>query len=165
MGHFCHVCDYGVKPLREWFSANDISDTLLSCSLNEPRCSSLPSSPAKRVSPAKKKQFFINQAIRNSDLTPRAKGKKSMRRQENSTFCFHFWRLPYIIHVSLFTALFIIYYTGNVWKWKFHHQQKWKFHHQPPVISNLLLTSVKHMRRSLAECSHCSLFLFPIWWN
>ncbi|XP_016422048.1 R3H domain-containing protein 4-like [Sinocyclocheilus rhinocerous] len=54
--------------------------------LNEPRCSSLPSSPAKRVSPAKKKQFFINQAIRNSDLTPRAKGKKSLRRQENTRF-------------------------------------------------------------------------------
>uniref|UniRef100_A0A9J7X8L8 R3H domain containing 4 n=1 Tax=Cyprinus carpio carpio TaxID=630221 RepID=A0A9J7X8L8_CYPCA len=54
--------------------------------LNEPRCSSLPSSPAKRASPAKKKQFFINQAIRNSDLTPRAKGKKSLRRQENTRF-------------------------------------------------------------------------------
>ncbi|XP_043108665.1 R3H domain-containing protein 4 [Puntigrus tetrazona] len=54
--------------------------------LNEPCCSSLPSSPAKRVSPAKKKQFFINQAIRNSDLTPRAKGKKSLRRQENTRF-------------------------------------------------------------------------------
>ncbi|XP_028818239.1 R3H domain-containing protein 4 isoform X2 [Denticeps clupeoides] len=47
---------------------------------------SLPSSPAKRVSPAKKKQFFINQAIRNSDLIPRAKGKKSLRRQENTRF-------------------------------------------------------------------------------
>ncbi|XP_051531349.1 R3H domain-containing protein 4-like isoform X3 [Myxocyprinus asiaticus] len=54
--------------------------------LIEPRCSSLPSSPAKRVSPAKKKQFFINQAIRNSDLTPRAKGRKSLRRQENTRF-------------------------------------------------------------------------------
>ncbi|RXN06936.1 R3H domain-containing 4-like protein [Labeo rohita] len=62
------------------------TDTILSYSLNEPRCSSLPSSPAKRVSPAKKKQFFINQAIRNSDLTPRAKGKKSLRRQENTRF-------------------------------------------------------------------------------
>ncbi|XP_055039631.1 R3H domain-containing protein 4 isoform X2 [Misgurnus anguillicaudatus] len=54
--------------------------------LIEPRCSSLPNSPAKRVSPAKKKQFFINQAIRNSDLTPRAKGRKSLRRQENTRF-------------------------------------------------------------------------------
>ncbi|XP_030639952.1 R3H domain-containing protein 4 [Chanos chanos] len=54
--------------------------------LIEERCSSLPSSPAKRVSPAKKKQFFINQAIRNSDLTPRAKGRKSLRRQENNRY-------------------------------------------------------------------------------
>ncbi|CAM4732936.1 hypothetical protein PO909_020823 [Leuciscus waleckii] len=54
--------------------------------LNERRCSSLPNSPAKRVSPAKKKQFFINQAIRNSDLTPRAKGRKSLQRQENTRF-------------------------------------------------------------------------------
>ncbi|TRY97486.1 hypothetical protein DNTS_008217, partial [Danionella cerebrum] len=55
-------------------------------SLIERRCSSLPNSPAKRVSPAKKKQFFISQAIRNSDLTPRAKGRKSQRRQENTRF-------------------------------------------------------------------------------
>ncbi|XP_071773347.2 R3H domain-containing protein 4 [Centroberyx gerrardi] len=54
--------------------------------IEERKCSSLPSSPAKRVSPTKKKQFFINQAIRNSDLTPRAKGKKSLRRQENTRF-------------------------------------------------------------------------------
>ncbi|MEQ2161028.1 hypothetical protein GOODEAATRI_005433, partial [Goodea atripinnis] len=52
--------------------------------IEERKCVSLPCSPAKRVSPAKKKQFYINQAIRNSDLTPRAKGKKSLRRQENS---------------------------------------------------------------------------------
>ncbi|KAM6962502.1 R3H domain-containing protein 4 [Aplochiton taeniatus] len=52
----------------------------------ERKCTSLPSSPAKRVSPSKKKQFFIHQAIRNSDLTPRAKGKKSLRRLENSRF-------------------------------------------------------------------------------
>ncbi|XP_058257202.1 R3H domain-containing protein 4 isoform X2 [Hemibagrus wyckioides] len=54
--------------------------------LIEERCSSLPSSPAKRVSPAKRKQFFISQAIRNSDLTPKAKGKKSLRRQENTRY-------------------------------------------------------------------------------
>ncbi|XP_033821258.1 R3H domain-containing protein 4 [Periophthalmus magnuspinnatus] len=46
---------------------------------------SLPCSPAKRVSP-KKKQFYINQAIRNSDLIQRAKGKKSQRRQENTRY-------------------------------------------------------------------------------
>ncbi|KAI5614667.1 R3H domain-containing protein 4, partial [Silurus asotus] len=55
-------------------------------SLIEERCSSLPSSPAKRVSPAKRKQFFISQAIRNSDLIPKAKGKKSLRRQENTRY-------------------------------------------------------------------------------
>ncbi|XP_060734101.1 R3H domain-containing protein 4 isoform X1 [Tachysurus vachellii] len=54
--------------------------------LIEERCSSLPSSPAKRVSPGKRKQFFISQAIRNSDLTPKAKGKKSLRRQENTRY-------------------------------------------------------------------------------
>ncbi|XP_076880516.1 R3H domain-containing protein 4 isoform X2 [Brachyhypopomus gauderio] len=58
----------------------------LHSSLSEGRCSSLPNSPAKRVSPAKKKQFFISQAIRNSDLTPKAKGKKSQRRQENTRY-------------------------------------------------------------------------------
>lgn len=54
--------------------------------IEERKCTSLPSSPAKRVSPSKKKQFYINQAIRNSDLIPRAKGKKSLRRQENTRF-------------------------------------------------------------------------------
>ncbi|KAG9350748.1 hypothetical protein JZ751_024637 [Albula glossodonta] len=54
--------------------------------LIEEHRTSLPGSPAKRVSPAKRKQFFINQAIRNSDLTPRAKGRKSQRRQENTRY-------------------------------------------------------------------------------
>uniref|UniRef100_A0A673CAZ3 R3H domain containing 4 n=1 Tax=Sphaeramia orbicularis TaxID=375764 RepID=A0A673CAZ3_9TELE len=54
--------------------------------IEERKCTSLPSSPAKRVSPSKKKQFYINQAIRNSDLIPRPKGKKSLRRQENTRF-------------------------------------------------------------------------------
>lgn len=44
----------------------------------------LEDSPAKRFSPAKRKQYFINKAIRNSDLTPRAKGRKSLQRLENS---------------------------------------------------------------------------------
>lgn len=57
--------------------------------IEERKCTSLPSSPAKRVSPTKKKQFYINQAIRNSDLIPRAKGKKSLRRQENSKLSLH----------------------------------------------------------------------------
>ncbi|XP_056133128.1 R3H domain-containing protein 4 [Lampris incognitus] len=62
---------------------NEEQDFIL---IEERKCTSLPSSPAKRVSPTKKKQFFINQAIRNSDLTPRAKGKKSLRRQENTRY-------------------------------------------------------------------------------
>ncbi|XP_029939837.1 R3H domain-containing protein 4 [Salarias fasciatus] len=62
---------------------NEEQDYIL---IEERKCASLPSSPAKRVSPAKKKQFYINQAIRNSDLIPRAKGKKSLRRQENTRF-------------------------------------------------------------------------------
>ncbi|XP_066551439.1 R3H domain-containing protein 4 [Amia ocellicauda] len=54
--------------------------------LIEQRSTSLPSSPAKRVSPTKRKQYFINQAIRNSDLIPRAKGRKSLRRLENTRY-------------------------------------------------------------------------------
>uniref|UniRef100_A0A1A8CT59 R3H domain containing 4 n=1 Tax=Nothobranchius kadleci TaxID=1051664 RepID=A0A1A8CT59_NOTKA len=64
-------------------NADEQQDYIL---IEERKCSSLPCSPAKRVSPAKKKQFYINQAIRNSDLTPRAKGKKSLRRQENTRY-------------------------------------------------------------------------------
>lgn len=62
---------------------NEEQDFIL---LEERKCTSLPNSPAKRVSPTKKKQFYINQAIRNSDLTPRAKGKKSLRRLENTRY-------------------------------------------------------------------------------
>ncbi|KAJ7993338.1 hypothetical protein DPEC_G00271390 [Dallia pectoralis] len=62
---------------------NEEQDIIL---IEERRCTSLPNSPAKRASPTKKKHFFINQAIRNSDITPRAKGKKSQRRQENTRY-------------------------------------------------------------------------------
>ncbi|XP_036598080.1 R3H domain-containing protein 4 isoform X2 [Trichosurus vulpecula] len=48
--------------------------------------SHLPSSRAKRLSPAKRRQYFINQAVRNSDLTPRAKGRKRLQRMENSHY-------------------------------------------------------------------------------
>lgn len=44
----------------------------------------LEDSPSKRFSPSKRKQYYINKAIRNSDLTPRAKGRKSLQRLENS---------------------------------------------------------------------------------
>ncbi|CAM2109225.1 unnamed protein product [Caretta caretta] len=47
----------------------------------------LGSSPSKRFSPSKRKQYYVNQAIRNSDLIPKAKGRKSLQRLENR-FCF-----------------------------------------------------------------------------
>ncbi|KAM6310888.1 R3H domain-containing protein 4 isoform 2-T2 [Podargus strigoides] len=46
----------------------------------------LQDSPSKRFSPSKRKQHYINQAIRNSDLIPRAKGRKSLRRLENTRY-------------------------------------------------------------------------------
>ncbi|KAG5850844.1 R3H domain-containing protein 4 [Anguilla anguilla] len=67
-------------------SNNEEQDYICLPALIEERHNSSPGSPAKRVSPAKRKQFFINQAIRNSDLTPRAKGRKSQRRQENTRY-------------------------------------------------------------------------------
>lgn len=44
----------------------------------------LAGSQVKRLSASKRKQHFINQAVRNSDLVPRAKGRKSLQRLENS---------------------------------------------------------------------------------
>lgn len=83
-------CEHSKKTSR----VTVITLVCLPSLIEERKCSSLPSSPAKRVSPTKRKQFFINQAIRNSDLTPRAKGKKSLRRQENSKIQqFHMTRL------------------------------------------------------------------------
>ncbi|XP_051495768.1 R3H domain-containing protein 4 isoform X1 [Apus apus] len=46
----------------------------------------LENSPSKRFSPSKRKQYYINKAIRNSDLIPRAKGRKSLQRLENTRF-------------------------------------------------------------------------------
>ncbi|NXG63407.1 R3HD4 protein, partial [Hemiprocne comata] len=46
----------------------------------------LEDSPSKRFSPSKRKQYYINKAIRNSDLIPRAKGRKSLQRLENTRF-------------------------------------------------------------------------------
>ncbi|XP_068127334.1 R3H domain-containing protein 4 [Hyperolius riggenbachi] len=48
--------------------------------------SPLPSSPSKKACTAKRKQYYINRAIRNSDLTPKAKGRKSLRRLENNRY-------------------------------------------------------------------------------
>ncbi|XP_063311638.1 R3H domain-containing protein 4 [Pelobates fuscus] len=46
----------------------------------------LHNSPSKKTSPAKRKQYYINRAIRNSDLTQKSKGKKSLRRLENTHY-------------------------------------------------------------------------------
>ncbi|XP_069503695.1 R3H domain-containing protein 4 isoform X2 [Ambystoma mexicanum] len=46
----------------------------------------LPHSPSKRFLPAKRKQYYINRAIRNSDLIPKAKGRKSLQRLENTRY-------------------------------------------------------------------------------
>ncbi|XP_075300351.1 R3H domain-containing protein 4 isoform X1 [Opisthocomus hoazin] len=46
----------------------------------------LEDSPSKRFSPSKRKQYYINKAIRNSDLIPRAKGRKSLQRLENTRY-------------------------------------------------------------------------------
>ncbi|KAM9330092.1 R3H domain-containing protein 4 [Gastrophryne carolinensis] len=45
-----------------------------------------PSSPSKKSCTPKRKQYYINRAIRNSDLTPKAKGRKSLRRLENNRY-------------------------------------------------------------------------------
>ncbi|XP_038169971.1 R3H domain-containing protein 4 isoform X1 [Arvicola amphibius] len=43
-------------------------------------------SQVKRVSASRRKQHFINQAVRNSDLVPKAKGRKSLQRLENTRY-------------------------------------------------------------------------------
>lgn len=52
-----------------------------------PRCLPTLAGPqAKRLSASKRKQHFINQAVRNSDLVPKAKGRKSLQRLENTQY-------------------------------------------------------------------------------
>ncbi|XP_066197940.1 R3H domain-containing protein 4 isoform X2 [Saccopteryx leptura] len=46
----------------------------------------LAGSQVKRFSASKRKQHFINQAVRNSDLVPKAKGRKSLQRLENTKY-------------------------------------------------------------------------------
>ncbi|XP_038632293.1 R3H domain-containing protein 4 isoform X1 [Scyliorhinus canicula] len=67
---------------------NDVSERMHpdDCILIEDCLPPLHYSPSKRISPAKRKQYYINQAIRNSDLVPKAKGKKSLRRLENTHY-------------------------------------------------------------------------------
>ncbi|KAF6307001.1 R3H domain containing 4 [Rhinolophus ferrumequinum] len=55
--------------------------------LHLPGClPTLASSQVKRFSASKRKQHFINQAVRNSDLVPKAKGRKSLQRLENTQY-------------------------------------------------------------------------------
>ncbi|KAG8454638.1 hypothetical protein GDO86_001019 [Hymenochirus boettgeri] len=63
---------------------NQIAEEGASYGLIENDLPCLPNSPSKKISPAKRKQYYINRAIRNSDLIPRAKGRKSLQRLENS---------------------------------------------------------------------------------
>ncbi|KAJ7308291.1 hypothetical protein JRQ81_008821 [Phrynocephalus forsythii] len=51
-----------------------------------PPSANAPVPTAKRFSPAKRKQYYIDQAVRNSDLIPRAKGRKSLQRLENTRY-------------------------------------------------------------------------------
>ncbi|XP_039321581.1 R3H domain-containing protein 4 [Saimiri boliviensis] len=55
--------------------------------LSLPGClPALASSQVKRLSASRRKQHFINQAVRNSDLVPKAKGRKSLQRLENTQY-------------------------------------------------------------------------------
>ncbi|XP_021532493.2 R3H domain-containing protein 4 isoform X2 [Aotus nancymaae] len=55
--------------------------------LSLPSClPALASSQVKRLSASRRKQHFINQAVRNSDLVPKAKGRKSLQRLENTQY-------------------------------------------------------------------------------
>ncbi|KAM5230820.1 R3H domain-containing protein 4 isoform 2-T2 [Hipposideros larvatus] len=55
--------------------------------LHFPGClPNLAGSQVKRFSASKRKQHFINQAVRNSDLVPKAKGRKSLQRLENTQY-------------------------------------------------------------------------------
>uniref|UniRef100_A0A8C6RU37 R3H domain containing 4 n=1 Tax=Nannospalax galili TaxID=1026970 RepID=A0A8C6RU37_NANGA len=47
---------------------------------------SLTGSHVKRFSASRRKQHFINQAVRNSDLVPKAKGRKSLQRLQNTQY-------------------------------------------------------------------------------
>ncbi|XP_062038417.1 R3H domain-containing protein 4 isoform X3 [Lepus europaeus] len=46
----------------------------------------LASAQVKRLSASRRKQHFINQAVRNSDLVPKAKGRKSLQRLQNTQY-------------------------------------------------------------------------------
>ncbi|XP_074421403.1 R3H domain-containing protein 4 isoform X2 [Larus michahellis] len=74
--------------MRSGGEAADLSVQLGTCPLRriEDCLPPLEDSPSKRFSPSKRKQYYINKAIRNSDLIPRAKGRKSLQRLENTRY-------------------------------------------------------------------------------
>lgn len=70
---------------RPWGSrVGSVPSAVCPCRRIEDCLPPLEDSPSKRFSPSKRKQYYINKAIRNSDLIPRAKGRKSLQRLENS---------------------------------------------------------------------------------
>lgn len=72
-----------VQWQQQGFGPEDCPPTLAHRHL--PGClPALAGSQVKRFSASKRKQHFINQAVRNSDLVPKAKGRKSLQRLENS---------------------------------------------------------------------------------
>ena len=109
--------------------------------IEERRCSSLPGSPAKRLSSARKKQFYISKANRNSDLTPRAKGKKSLQRLENC-------RTPQPLSPH----------------------RPHSFTHSPPSLIHSLITLIPHPHSSpspspsLTGSDHETLMITDPWW-
>lgn len=70
---------------RPWGSrVGSVPSAVSPCRRIEDCLPPLQDSPSKRFSPSKRKQYYINKAVRNSDLIPRAKGRKSLQRLENS---------------------------------------------------------------------------------
>lgn len=74
-----------VQWQQQGFGPEDCPPTLAHRHL--PGClPALAGSQVKRFSASKRKQHFINQAVRNSDLVPKAKGRKSLQRLENTQY-------------------------------------------------------------------------------
>lgn len=97
--------------------------------IEERKCISLPNSPAKRVSPAKRRQIFIIQATRNSDLIPRGKSKRFLRREENGKFFVCFlqvnlcwrWLLSsfFLVNQHVFLLIFLREMSAAKMTWRF----------------------------------------------
>ncbi|XP_017741117.1 PREDICTED: R3H domain-containing protein 4 [Rhinopithecus bieti] len=79
-----------MSPTWGKYSVQGHCDDQQQCGMAEgplPGClPALASSQVKRLSASRRKQHFINQAVRNSDLVPKAKGRKSLQRLENTQY-------------------------------------------------------------------------------